>query len=219
MYIHIHRQSAQIDPHPSLDLLLMGRKTFDKTNSVVLGVHALDGEWAMGEHFNTQDATDIVRAGGKFFCRLEAVRGECLVFGGEHRPPASPEPQLISTRQHHPQGQPPIPASLVPVHTSLDPNANGIVEIIRCPLPPSAAAQRTGLLDVTYLLQDPPAPALAEVQQQQQEKPSPASPEPYDLLRVAVPRATRTAGFFNYTCVHTFVWVGGWVGGSPVRQP
>lgn len=63
-----------------------------------------------------------------------------------------PPPQKQKQKK---QDADPIPAPIVPVHTSLDSNANGIVEIIRCPVPDGG---KDGILDVVFMLQDPPVP-------------------------------------------------------------
>lgn len=214
---------TQVDaPQLYLDLVLMGAKTFHKTSSSVLGVNDLDGEWAMGEAYNTKDASEIVKAGGRFLCRLRAVSEEKWLALGTYihtYTPTITSYACMRTYLHTPtpthfqpsptsQDADPIPAPIVPVHTSLDPNVNGIVEIVRCPVPDGG---RDGVLDVVFLLQDAPVvpqPASGGDGKQQQGQKGQGqkgqSPEPYDLVRVNVPRATRTAGYFNYTCV----WVG-----------
>lgn len=68
----------QVDaPQLYLDLVLMGRKTFNDIGSSVLGVKHLDGEWAMGQAYNRLDPNEIVNSGGKFLCRLGAVCHFC----------------------------------------------------------------------------------------------------------------------------------------------
>lgn len=105
-------------------------------------------------------------------------------------------------KQH--QDEAPTPASLVPAHTTLDPNVNGIVEIIRCPVPEKG---KDGVLDVTFVLQDPgaplsPPPSTDEGKGEEEGKDVEVErgppPEPYDLLRVEVPRASRATGYFSY---------------------
>lgn len=92
-----------------------------------------------------------------------------------------------------PKGEEAIPAALVPAHTTPDPNVNGNVETVRCPVPDGG---KEGLLGVVFLLQDPPLEEGGE------------PPEPYALVRVEVPRATRTAGHFSYVYVNVHArWI------------
>lgn len=84
----------------------------------------------------------------------------------------------------------------MPVHTTLDPNVNAIVEIVRCPVPDGG---KKGIIDVVFLLQDGPTTTpQADTDEKAATGPP---PEAYDLVRVNVPRETRTAGYFNYRCV------------------
>lgn len=71
-----------MDARLYLDLVIMGRKIFAPTYSSVLGAKDLDGEWAMGEAFNTMDPSEITKAGGAFFCRLGVVRYFFVFWGG-----------------------------------------------------------------------------------------------------------------------------------------
>ena len=87
-------------------------------------------------------------------------------------------------------------AGLVPVHTTLDPNPNGVAEILRCPV---ADGGKEGELDVTIFLQDPPATKKEEEEEEAEaDKTQEEGQEKAELLRVVVPRATRTTGYFTY---------------------
>lgn len=94
----------------------------------------------------------------------------------------------------------------MPAHTTLDPNPNGIVEIVRCPVPDEG---KHGLLSVTYLLQDPMAEEGEDEKEprNQGEEVLLSPPVPYEFVRVEIPRATRTAGFFSYLCVRVFTCI------------
>ena len=87
MYTFTHKQ---VDARLYVDVMLSGRKIWFKTSSNVLGVRDVDGEWAMGEHYNLLDPHELVKEGARFYCQVEGVSrwggvgwlGESACVGG-----------------------------------------------------------------------------------------------------------------------------------------
>ena len=158
----------QIDERLYLDVALAGRKVFlEKTT--VLGVDELDEAWSLGKTHNVADPDEVVKGGGKIYCRVNKEGEE----------------------------EEEVEAVVVPVYTSVDLNVDGNTHMLRCPVP-DAKPQTEGEVDVSFRVVFGDTPTDDAVKYGWVWPGEEKDEEKEEHFRVVVSRATRLAGYFSY---------------------